>query len=128
MSTSQHPAGDVTISKETVVVSLPTDKAAAAVESIELRQYLQTGGSKVSNDDVAEDILRRKRESRRVRRQKAIAIVKKIVAFLFSHIGLAAMVVAYSILGGILFRALEAPNEISTNLKLVNLKEEKVCV
>jgi len=50
-------------------------------------------------------------ERRRRRRQAVVSCGKRVVAFLFSHVGLAAMVVAYSILGGFLFRALEAPYE-----------------
>jgi len=53
----------------------------------------------------------RRDELRRRRRLTAINCGKRVVAFLFSHVGLAAMVVAYSILGGFLFRALEAPHE-----------------
>ena len=50
-------------------------------------------------------------ERRRRRRAAVVSCGKRAVAFLFSHVGLAAMVVAYSILGGFLFRALEAPHE-----------------
>ena len=52
-----------------------------------------------------------RRDLRRRRRQTVINCSKRVVAFFFSHVGLAAMVVAYSILGGFLFRALEAPHE-----------------
>jgi len=54
------------------------------------------------------------RETRRRRRQRLSACCKSAAAFLFSHIGLAAMVVAYSIMGGFLFQAIEAPTEKST--------------
>jgi len=47
-----------------------------------------------------------RRERRRRRRQRLTACCKSAVAFLFSHIGLAAMVVAYSIMGGFLFQAM----------------------
>ena len=50
-------------------------------------------------------------DRRRRRRQAVVSCCKHGVAFIFSHVGLAAMVVAYSILGGFLFRALEAPHE-----------------
>ena len=59
-----------------------------------------------------------RREKRRRRRQKLSACCKSAVAFLFSHIGLAAMVVAYSIMGGFLFRAIEAPAEQSTKYRV----------
>ena len=43
---------------------------------------------------------------------KCIKCFKKTVTFFFSNIGLCALVVAYSILGGFIFKELEAPNEL----------------
>lgn len=37
---------------------------------------------------------------------------KKVTAFLFSHMGLAAMVMSYSVMGGLLFQALEGSAEL----------------
>ncbi|MEW8543125.1 MAG: hypothetical protein AB2693_06280 [Candidatus Thiodiazotropha sp.] len=37
--------------------------------------------------------------------------MKKLVAFLFSHIGLTCTVVVYAMFGGVVFQATEAPNE-----------------
>ncbi len=68
----------------------------------------------------------RARELRRQQQQKAVSCCKKFVAFLFSHIGLAGMVVAYSIMGGFLFQALEAPNEAAEKLRILRQKEEQV--
>ena len=59
-----------------------------------------------------------RRERRRRRRQRLSQCCKSAVAFLFSHIGLAAMVVAYSIMGGFLFQAIEAPAEQSTKYRV----------
>lgn len=59
-----------------------------------------------------------RRERRRRQRQRLSACCKSAVAFLFSHIGLAAMVVAYSIMGGFLFQAIEAPAEQSTKYRV----------
>jgi hypothetical protein len=67
-----------------------------------------------------------RRERRRRQRQQALTCCKKIAAFLFSHIGLAGMVVAYSIMGGFLFRALEAPFESREKLAIRNLKEKQI--
>ena len=53
----------------------------------------------------------RVRERRRRQRQRLSACCRQIAAFLFSQLGLASMVVAYHIVGGFLFRALEAPAE-----------------
>lgn len=46
------------------------------------------------------------------RQTHLIGCCKRFVAFLFSHVGLAAMVVAYSILGGFLFVFIESSNAI----------------
>jgi len=53
----------------------------------------------------------RLRERRRRQRQRVSACCRQVAAFLFSQVGLASMVVAYHIMGGFLFRALEAPFE-----------------
>ena len=50
-----------------------------------------------------------RRERRRQRRQRLTACCKSAVAFLFSNLGLAAMVVAYSIMGGFLFQVRTRP-------------------
>ena len=67
-----------------------------------------------------------RRERRRRQRQKCISCFKKMAAFLFSHIGLAAMVVAYSIAGGFLFKALEAPYEVREKMRILEWKEERI--
>jgi len=75
------------------------------------------GTVKVTSTTTAAEVERR--EVRRRRRQAVINCGKRIVAFFFSHIGLAAMIVAYSILGGFLFRALEAPHEQQVKVCLI---------
>ena len=67
-----------------------------------------------------------KRERRRRQRQRCVSCIKATAAFLFSHIGLAAMVVAYSIMGGFLFKALEAPYEIRVKLTISQSKNDKI--
>jgi len=66
----------------------------------------------------------RQRERQRRQRQRVVACCKQVAAFLFSHVGLASMVVAYHIMGGFLFRALEAPFEqrvkVQSSLMLFN--------
>ena len=47
------------------------------------------------------------RKEKRIRRkQKVIGCLKKFVAFLFSQVGLAGMVVVYSIIGGLMFQVI----------------------
>ena len=73
-------------------------------------------------DEVTEERL----ERRRRRRQRLVSVCKSLAAFSFSHIGLAAMVVAYSIAGGFLFRALEAPAEQREKLKIIAFRQRKM--
>jgi len=51
---------------------------------------------------------------------------KKVAAFLFSHVGLAVMVAAYSVMGGFLFQALEAPHESKQKLLIIGLKNDSI--
>jgi hypothetical protein len=74
--------------------------------------------------DLDEEELRRER--RRRQQQRISNCCKKMAAFLFSHIGLAAMVVAYSIMGGFLFRAIEAPAEQRVKVGVVQVREQKI--
>lgn len=62
-------------------------------------------------------------ERRRRRRDKC---VKTIVTALFSHVGLAGIVVGYTIMGGFLFRALEAPHEDQEKVRVMKFKDAKV--
>lgn len=52
-----------------------------------------------------------RRQNWRRQRQKCLSCCKSFTAFLFSHIGLSALVVAYSIMGGFLFGVIEADKE-----------------
>ena len=67
-----------------------------------------------------------RRERRRRQRQQVVNCCKQLAAFLFSHVGLAAMVVAYSIMGGFLFRAIEAPEEKQVKLNVIRHKETHI--
>lgn len=67
-----------------------------------------------------------RRERRRRQRQRVVSCCKKFITFLFSHIGLAALVVGYSIMGGFLFKALEAPAEWQEKFRIRDAKEDVV--
>ena len=60
----------------------------------------------------------------RERRRKCIHCCKKFVAFLFSHIGLCSLVVGYTILGGIVFQALEGPHEQQVKVEVKKNREK----
>lgn len=64
---------------------------------------------------------------RRLKRRQAAALCcRRTVAFVFSYVGLAAIVVAYSIVGGLIFRELEAPHEAEQRKKFGRLKHAHV--
>ena len=67
---------------------------------------------------------RRQSEVFREKRKKALTYCKKFVAFLFSHIGLCSLMVAYAILGGTIFKASEGPFEIQTKVRVNNEREK----
>ncbi|GIX93129.1 hypothetical protein CDAR_436111 [Caerostris darwini] len=50
----------------------------------------------------------------------------RFTAFLFSHVGLCALVIGYSIMGAFAFRALEAPYEEQKASQVGNLRQETV--
>lgn len=65
-----------------------------------------------------------RRESKvRQRQKKVINCCKKFVAFLFSHIGLCSLVVAYCIAGGLIFKSLEGEHEIEQKKEIQALRE-----
>lgn len=51
---------------------------------------------------------------------------RMIATFLFSHIGLCALVFGYSIIGAFTFKALEAPNERNNRLKMIQERNNVV--
>ena len=57
---------------------------------------------------------------------KCLNYFKQFIAFLFSHVGLCCLVVGYSILGGFIFRALEAPSEMKVKANVKVIRQEFV--
>ncbi|XP_074644051.1 uncharacterized protein LOC141900891 [Tubulanus polymorphus] len=78
----------------------------ASVDDFELQQ--------IELELELEKQLKQERTRRQWRKFKNCC--KTAWTFLFSHIGLSGLVVGYSIMGGLLFQALEAPNEEKTNV------------
>lgn len=78
--------------------------------------------------------LERKRSSRRGRpplrkrppENKCKSCCKKFTAFLFSHVGLCALVVGYSVLGAFAFKALEGPYEVQKASQVRALRDATV--
>ena len=76
----------------------------------EMKMTTKSGGSSAQGGD----------------RQRVVNCCKRVVAFLFSHVGLAGMVVAYSIAGGFLFQTLEAPYERQVKQEVLDCREAKI--
>ncbi|CAN7985822.1 unnamed protein product [Ixodes hexagonus] len=76
--------------------------------------------------------MERKRSSRRRHasslppENKCKTCCRRFTAFLFSHVGLCALVVGYSILGAFAFRALEAPYEVEKASQVILMRERTV--
>lgn len=51
---------------------------------------------------------------------------RRFTTFIFSHVGLCALVIGYSIMGAFAFRALEAPYEEQKVTQVSNLRQETV--
>ncbi|XP_014679412.1 PREDICTED: TWiK family of potassium channels protein 7-like, partial [Priapulus caudatus] len=71
-------------------------------------------------------IRRRRSRGPTIRQEKCKDYCRKLVAFLFSHIGLCALVVGYSVVGALTFRALEAPYEQITRKSVKQLREKMI--
>lgn len=78
------------------------------------------------DDEEEEDLEMDYLELSRRRRKRLSSCAKSAATFLFSHVGLAALVIGYSIMGGILFQAIEAPNESKEKLRIRSFKEGKI--
>uniref|UniRef100_A0A0R3S363 Ion channel n=1 Tax=Elaeophora elaphi TaxID=1147741 RepID=A0A0R3S363_9BILA len=52
-----------------------------------------------------------RRNHRRSKVTRVINLIKRIIAFFFSHVGLCALVIGYALLGAVVFRAVEGPHE-----------------
>lgn len=65
----------------------------------------------------------RRKSKVRQRQKKVINCCKKFVAFLFSHIGLCSLVVAYCILGGVIFKRLEGNQELQKKREMMELRQ-----
>ncbi|CAD6195969.1 unnamed protein product [Caenorhabditis auriculariae] len=68
------------------------------------------------------------RRHRRSKVTRVVNLVKKIIAFFFSHIGLCALVVGYALLGAVIFQAVELPNEEKIQLEIKQARQNAVDV
>lgn len=57
---------------------------------------------------------------------RLIIWLKKLIVFLFSHVGLCALVIAYTMLGAVVFRAIEGQQERDTNHMIWDYRKKTV--
>uniref|UniRef100_A0AC34Q5B1 Potassium channel domain-containing protein n=1 Tax=Panagrolaimus sp. JU765 TaxID=591449 RepID=A0AC34Q5B1_9BILA len=68
------------------------------------------------------------RRHRRSKVTRVVNLVKKIIAFFFSHVGLCALVIGYALGGAIIFRAVESPHEREIQGEVTRARQEAVNV
>ncbi|KAE9552741.1 hypothetical protein FO519_004058 [Halicephalobus sp. NKZ332] len=68
------------------------------------------------------------RRHRRSKVTRVVNLVKRIIAFFFSHVGLCALVIGYALGGAIIFRAVEAPHERDIQNEVTRARHEAVNV
>jgi hypothetical protein len=106
---------------EQEVVAPTVDAGAVEIEMGDTT-VLESQHVELMMDEKAAERARMRREH--VRKVKICC--QKFWAFLFSHIGLSGLVVGYSIMGGFLFQALEAPNEKMLMTDMLALRNDTV--
>ncbi|CAD5222422.1 unnamed protein product [Bursaphelenchus xylophilus] len=68
------------------------------------------------------------RRHRRSKVTRVVNLVKRIIAFFFSHVGLCALVVGYALLGAVVFRAVELPHETEVQRDVFLARQKAVDV
>ncbi|VDN55166.1 unnamed protein product [Dracunculus medinensis] len=63
---------------------------------------------------------------RRSKVTRVVNLVKRIIAFFFSHVGLCALVVGYALLGAVVFRAVEGPHETFIQSEVTTARQKAV--
>lgn len=66
------------------------------------------------------------RQRKRPNENRCKTCCRKFTAFMFSHVGLCALVIAYSIMGAFAFRALEKPHEEKKDNEVRQMRDETV--
>lgn len=83
----------------------------------------RTGGMMVSMSSNNRNVRKRHNGQRDTKCKKCC---RKFTTFLFSHVGLCALVIGYSIMGAFAFRALEAPYEEEKAYQVSQLRQDTV--
>jgi len=78
----------------------------------------------VGKCQISIDTLDEVRQKRQLRRQRCVSCCRKLIAFLFSTVGSCCVLVGYVIIGGLMFRGLEAEYELRTknDMRLIRLE------
>lgn len=83
---------------------------------------------KARGKDGRRRTLRLSKKQREAVRRHAKQATKRFLVFLVSHVGLTCLVVAYSIMGGFIFMALEGSNEKESRTLIEGIRERHVGV
>ncbi|VDN91863.1 unnamed protein product [Brugia pahangi] len=67
-----------------------------------------------------------RRNHRRSKVTRVINLIKRIIAFFFSHVGLCALVIGYALLGAVVFRAVEGPHETFIQGQVTTARQKAV--
>uniref|UniRef100_A0A8R1Y4L1 Potassium channel domain-containing protein n=1 Tax=Onchocerca volvulus TaxID=6282 RepID=A0A8R1Y4L1_ONCVO len=67
-----------------------------------------------------------RRNHRRSKVTRVINLIKRIIAFFFSHVGLCALVIGYALLGAVVFRAVEGPHETFIQSQVTTARQKAV--
>ncbi|XP_064618671.1 TWiK family of potassium channels protein 9-like [Lineus longissimus] len=107
---------------EQEVVAPTVDAGAVQIEMGDTTALAEAPRVELMMDEKAAERARMRREHIR----KVKICCQKFWAFLFSHIGLSGLVVGYSIMGGFLFQALEAPKEKQAMTDMLALRNDTI--
>ena len=83
---------------------------------------------KARSKDGRRRTLRLSKKQREAVRRHAKQATKRFLVFLVSHVGLTCLVVAYSIMGGFIFMALEGSNEKQSRTLIEGIRERHIGV
>ena len=67
-------------------------------------------------------------QKKKTKCDRCLSCCKKVTTFFFSNIGLCAIVIGYSILGGFIFRKLEAENELIHKHSVISRRRHHVAL
>ncbi len=87
-------------------------------------QFMGPIGPSSSPEDNTDVVTAQSEAGSKCTAAKAKTVIKSIFAQLFSHLGLCLLVIGYSLMGAVIFMALETDNETKTRENVNTLKSD----